>query len=104
VPRELESILRRLRWKLHHRSDKSRTELAAMYNPCIRGWITYYGHFYKTELRPTLQRIDAYVIRWSHRKFKRLRHRTKGARDCFESRAASYSPGRLGPLPAPSPR
>jgi hypothetical protein len=27
------------------------TELAAMYNPCIRGWITYYGHFYKTQLR-----------------------------------------------------
>jgi hypothetical protein len=23
----------------------------------------YYGHFYKTQLRPTLKRIDAYVIR-----------------------------------------
>ena len=34
-----------------------------MYNPCIRGWITYYSHFYKTQLRPTLKRIDAYVIR-----------------------------------------
>jgi len=32
-----------------------------MYNPCIRGWIAYYGHFYKDELRPTLRRIDAYV-------------------------------------------
>ena len=42
------------RWALHHRSDKSLTELAAMYNPCIRGWITYYSHFYKTQLRPTL--------------------------------------------------
>jgi hypothetical protein len=36
-----------------------------MYNPCIRGWISYYGHFYKTQLRPTLKRIDAYVIRWA---------------------------------------
>jgi Group II intron, maturase-specific domain len=33
------------------RSDKYLTELAAMYNPCIRGWITYYRHFYKTQLR-----------------------------------------------------
>ena len=49
----------------------------------IRGWITYYSHFYKTQLRPTLKRIDAYVIRWARRKFKRMRHQTKGARDWF---------------------
>ena len=24
-------------------------------NPCIRGWISYYSHFYKTRLRPTLK-------------------------------------------------
>jgi hypothetical protein len=70
--------------RVYTRSDKSLTELAAMYNPCIRGWITYYGHFYKTQLRPTLTRIDAYVIRWSRRQFKRMRHRTKGARDWFD--------------------
>ena len=72
------------RWALHHRSDKSLTELAQMYNPCIRGWINYYSHFYKTQLRPTLKRIDAYVIRWARRKFKRMRHQTKGARNWFD--------------------
>ena len=36
------------------------------------------------QLRPTLQRIDAYVIRWARRKFKRMRHQTKGARVWFE--------------------
>jgi hypothetical protein len=60
------------------RSDKSLTELAQICNPCIRGWISYYGHFYKTQLRSALKRIDAYVIRWARRKFKRLRHQTKG--------------------------
>ena len=55
-----------------------------MYNPCIRGWITYYSHFYRTQLRPTLKRIDAYVIRWARRKFKRMRHQTKGARDWLD--------------------
>jgi RNA-directed DNA polymerase len=84
-PKALTRISREIRrWALHHRSDKSLTELAAMYNPCIRGWITYYGHFYKTQLRPTLKRIDAYVIRWARRKFKRMRHQTKGGRDWFE--------------------
>jgi RNA-directed DNA polymerase len=64
-------------WALHQRSDKTLTELAQMYNPCIRGWITYYSHFYKTQLRPTLKRIDAYIIRWARRKFKRMRHQTR---------------------------
>ena len=50
-----------------------------MYNPCIRGWITYESHFYKTQLRPTLIGIDTYVIRWARRKSKQMRHRTKGA-------------------------
>ena len=72
------------RWALHHRSDKSLQELAAMYNPCIRGWINYYGNFYRTKLRPTLKRIDLYVIRWARRKFKRLRRKTKGARNWFD--------------------
>jgi len=49
-----------------------------MYNPCIRGWITYYSHFYKTQLRPTLKRIDAYVIRWVRRKFSGCAIRPKG--------------------------
>jgi RNA-directed DNA polymerase len=54
-----------------------------MYNPYIQGWINYYGNFYRTQLRPTLKRIDLYVIRWARRKFKRLRHQTRGARDWF---------------------
>ena len=84
-PKALTRISRDIRrWTLHHRSDKSLVELAAIYNPTIRGWITYYSHFYKTRLRPTLVRIDVYVIRWARRKYKRLVHQTRGARDWFE--------------------
>ena len=84
-PKALTSISRTVRrWALHHRSDKSLQGLAEMYNPCIRGWINYYSHFYKTQLRPTLKRIDLYVIRCARRKFKRLRRKTKGARDWFD--------------------
>jgi len=83
-PKALTSIGRTIRrWTLHHRSDKALQELAKMYNPYIQGWINYYGNFYRTQLRPTLKRIDLYVIRWARRKFKRLRHQTKGARDWF---------------------
>ena len=83
-PKALTSISRAIRrWALHHHSDKSLHDLAKMYNPYIEGWINYYGQFYRTHLRPTLKRIDVYVIRWARRKFKRLRHKTKGARDWF---------------------
>jgi RNA-directed DNA polymerase len=71
-------------WALHHRSDKTLKELAAMYNPIIRGWITHYSHFYRTQLRPTLKRIDVYVIRWARRKYRRMVHQTRGARDWFD--------------------
>lgn len=75
-------ITREIRsWALHQRSDKSLEELAAMYNPKIRGWITYYSHFYRTQLRPALRRINAYVVRWARRKYKRMGHRPKGAKD-----------------------
>jgi hypothetical protein len=84
-PKALQRIGREIRsWALHHRSDKSLKELAALYNPIIRGWIAYYSHFYRAQLRPTLRRIDAYVIRWARRKYKRMVHRTKGARDWFD--------------------
>ena len=83
-PKALKRIGREIRrWALHHRSDKSLADLAEIYNPAIRGWIVYYGNFYRTQLRPTLQRIDLYVIRWARRKFKRFVHRTKGTRDWF---------------------
>ena len=79
-PKALKTISRMIRgWALHHRSDKSLQDLAATYNPYIRGWINYYGQFYRKQLRPTLLRIDTYLVRWARWKFKRLRGRHRGA-------------------------
>jgi len=78
----LKAISRTMRrWTLHHRSDKSLQDLATIYNPYIQGWINYYGQFYRKQLRPTLMRIDTYLVRWARWKFKRLRGRPKGARE-----------------------
>lgn len=71
-------------WRLHLRSDKALDDLAEIANRHVRGWINYYGNFYRTELSSTLLRIDLYVIRWARRKFKRLRRKTKGTRDWLE--------------------
>jgi hypothetical protein len=84
-PKALTSISRSIRrWALHHHSNKSLQDLAKTYNPYIAGWIDYYDQFYRTHLRPSLRRIDVYVIRGARRKFKGLRRKTKGARDWFD--------------------
>jgi RNA-directed DNA polymerase len=61
------------RWRLHMWSDQDLADLADQINPTVRGWINYYGRFYRTELIPVLQHINVYLIRWAMRKYKRLR-------------------------------
>jgi Group II intron, maturase-specific domain len=39
-------------WQLHCRVDKRIDDLARMFNPIIRGWMNYYGRYYKSALRP----------------------------------------------------
>lgn len=65
-------------WRWHLRSDKSLEDLARMFNSVIRGWINYYGRFYKSALYPTLRCLDRRLVRWAMRKFKRLKgHRRR---------------------------
>jgi RNA-directed DNA polymerase len=64
-------------WRLHRRSDQSLHDFARMYNPIIRGWINYYGRFYKSALYRTLQYLDRILSRWANRKFKRLRKKQR---------------------------
>lgn len=67
------------RWKLHLRSDKSLGDLSRMFSPIVRGWINYYGSFYKSALYPTLRHLNRILVRWARRKFKRLRRHRRRA-------------------------
>jgi RNA-directed DNA polymerase len=60
-------------WRIHLRSGTELKDIAAWVNPVIRGWMTYYGRFYRTVLNPLLERINSYLVRWAKRKYKRLR-------------------------------
>ena len=65
-------------WRLHLRSDKAVDDLARMWNPVLRGWIQYFGRFYKSALSPVLRHFNALLVRWALRKYKRLRgHRRR---------------------------
>ncbi len=67
------------RWRLHLRSDKSLEDLSRMFSPIVRGWINYYGSFYKSALYPTLRHLNRTLVRWAERKFKRLRRHQRRA-------------------------
>lgn len=64
-------------WRLHHRTGHTEAELARWINPIVRGWMNYYGAFYRSALYPLLGRINAYLLRWSRNKYRRLKGRKK---------------------------
>jgi RNA-directed DNA polymerase len=66
-------------WNLHRRTDKSLEDFARMFNPMIRGWINYYGSYYKSALYRTFWHLDRILSRWASRKYKRLRGRQRRA-------------------------
>jgi RNA-directed DNA polymerase len=45
-------------WNLNQRTNETLEDFAWMYNPIIRGWINYYGSFYKSELYRTVWHLD----------------------------------------------
>jgi RNA-directed DNA polymerase len=67
-------------WRVHLRTATELDELAAWINPVVRGWMTYYGRFYRTELDGLLRRINTYLVRWARQKYRRLRTYKKARR------------------------
>lgn len=67
-------------WRLHLWSGKSLRDLAAFLNRIVRGWVGYYGKFYPSAMRPLLQQVNHYLIRWAARKYKRLKRSPYQAR------------------------
>lgn len=60
-------------WRLHRRTGMTLKDLRRLINPVIRGWMQYYGVFYRTALYPLLKRINTYLVRWLRNTYKRLR-------------------------------
>jgi RNA-directed DNA polymerase len=64
-------------WALHRRTGHTEADLARRINPIVRGWMNYYGAFYRSALYGLLGRINAYLLRWSRNKYRKLRGRKK---------------------------
>jgi len=69
------------RWGLHRRSDLSIREIAGRMNPVVRGWIQYYGAFFKSKLLYLVYHLDGLLYRWVIKKYKKQGGNFKRADD-----------------------
>ena len=67
-------------WRMHLNSDKTLEDLSHMFNPILRGWVNYYGLFYKSEMYSVLKHINRALTRWAQRKYKKLANHKRRAR------------------------
>ena len=79
-------------WHLNRRSGTDLSGLAEEINPQVRGWIGYYGAFYRSELYSLAWRIDEHLVRWAMQKFKRLRGKAAKARAWLDA-VRQHQPG-----------
>jgi RNA-directed DNA polymerase len=80
------------RWRIHLHVSSNLADLARWMNPIVRGWMQYYGRFYRTELHPLLKRINSYVMRWARKKYRRL-HGFKKAKAWWDAVCDRYPRG-----------
>lgn len=83
----LKAMRRKMRsWHLHLKNGKSLEDLSNMFNPAIRGWMTYYGRYYASALSPVWKAMNYWLTRWVRRKWKRF---------AWHKRRAGYYLGHL---------
>ncbi len=65
-------------WRLASTRNNQRLEdLARLINPVVRGWMNYYGRFYRSQCVQVLRHINKALAQWARWKFKRFRRRAR---------------------------
>ena len=67
------------------RTQATLEDLAETLNEKIRGWIQYYGKFYKTAMYPLLNYVNGLLVEWARSKYKRFKRGKKKARNWLET-------------------
>ena len=82
-------------WRLGaNRNNQSLEEIARFVNPYVRGWVNYYGRYYRSALNPVLRHLERALVYWVRRKFKRFRRHQREATHWL-GRVARREPGLL---------
>ena len=73
------------RWRLPSQSDLELEDIATWVRPVLTGWVRYHGRFYPSKLQEELRTIDAFIVRWVPRKYKRFKGHTLATWDWLRS-------------------
>lgn len=67
-------------WRMASTRNNQRLEdLARLINPVVRGWMSYYGRFYRSKCVQVLRHLNEALAQWARRKYKRLRRRERAS-------------------------
>lgn len=61
------------------RNNQSLEDLARLVDPSVRGWMNYYGRFYRSKCVQTLRHLNEALAAWARRKYKRFRRRERAS-------------------------
>jgi group II intron reverse transcriptase/maturase len=67
-------------WRMAATRNNQRLEdLARLVNPSVRGWMNYYGRFYRSKCVQVLRHLNEALAAWVRRKYKRFRRRERAS-------------------------
>ena len=61
------------------RNNQTLEDLACLINPAVRGWMNYYGRFYRSKCVQVLRYVNVALARWARRKYRRFRRRERAS-------------------------
>lgn len=61
------------RWQTLKTAGCQIEDIAAEINPVVKGWINYYGKFYKTKLKDFMRTINLKIVKWVRSKYLKVR-------------------------------
>jgi RNA-directed DNA polymerase len=90
-------------WRIPRKNHLELHDLSRMFNPIIRGWISYYGRYYPTALRRAFAGFNRRLVRWTRRKYRRFRDHqrqaTRWLRQLAHRHADLFAHWKLGIVP-----
>lgn len=98
-------IRQRMRsWRLSRWTDAELKDIAEKVNASLRGWWNYYGAFYPCVFKKVLAHLNAILIKWAVRKYKRFKgsksRARKWVRRLSERETSALFHWRLGIIPS----
>lgn len=67
-------------WRMASTRNNQRLEdLAQLVNPVVRGWMNYYGRFYRSKCVQVLRHLNETLAAWARRKYRKFRRRERAS-------------------------